>query len=249
MTAQTTGNFILGGTGATGAINIGRSTANQSIVIGNGVTASGSVKTVNIGTLGASGSNTNVTIGSVTAGAVTTTTIYGNVTAGNLITAGLASLSSITKTGTNGVGNIGAAGSTFNTVFAKATSAQYADLAEIYKSDSDYAPGTVVSFGGTQEITASTQYADTALAGVISTNPAYLMNSSTVGQPVALQGRVPCRVIGNISRGDLITSSKQTGVATRLAPSDWQPGTVIGKALENYNSNTEGVIEVVVGRI
>jgi hypothetical protein len=159
------------------------------------------------------------------------------------------SLSSITKSGTNGVGNIGAAGSTFNTVFAKATSAQYADLAEMYLSDSEYSAGTVVVFGGTQEITASTEYAQPSVAGVISTNPAYLMNSAADGQPVALQGRVPCRVIGNIRKGDLLTSSATSGVATRLDPADWCPGAVIGKALANYNSNTEGVIEAVVGRV
>jgi hypothetical protein len=166
-----------------------------------------------------------------------------------VITAGLVSLSSITKTGTNGVGNIGSVSSTFNTVFAKATSAQYADLAEIYKSDQMYAPGTVVSFGGVKEITASTQYADTALAGIISTNPAYLMNAEAVGQPVALQGRVPCRVIGNIHKGDLVTSSEFTGVATKLNFEHWKPGTVLGKALADYHSNDEGIIEIVVGRV
>ena len=205
----------------------------------------------------------NLTGAATTAGTVTTAaqpsitsvgtlsalSVTGNVTSGNLITAGLVSLSSITKTGTNGVGNIGASGSTFNTVFAKATSAQYADLAEIYTSDSEYAAGTVVVFGGDQEITASTEYAQTSVAGVVSTNPAYLMNSAADGQPVALQGRVPCRVVGNIRKGDLITSSTTPGVATRLDPADWQPGVVIGKALANYNSNVEGVIEAVVGRV
>ena len=155
----------------------------------------------------------------------------------------------IVNGGTNGVGNIGAAGAGFNTVFAKATSAQYADLAEIYKSDQVYAPGTVVSFGGSEEITASTQYADTALAGIISTNPAYLMNAEAVGQPVALQGRVPCRVVGNIYKGDLVTSSEFTGVATKLNFEHWRPGTVLGKALADYHSNDEGIIEIVVGRV
>lgn len=195
------------------------------------------------GTFNVSG---NANVGNIGA---TSVSASGNVTGGNLITAGLVSLSSITKTGTNGVGNIGAAASTFNTVFAKATSAQYADLAEIYTSDAEYPAGTVVVFGGAQEITASTEYAQTSVAGVVSTNPAYLMNSAADGQPVALTGRVPCRVVGNIRKGDLITSSATPGVATRLDPADWQPGVVIGKALANYNSNTEGVIEAVVGRV
>jgi hypothetical protein len=173
----------------------------------------------------------------------------GNITGGNLITTGLASLSSIAKTGTNGVGNIGSAESTFDTVFAKATSAQYADLAEIYSADQQYPAGTVVIFGGNSEITQSLTYADPAVAGVISTDPAYIMNSSAAGRPVALQGRVPCKVVGNIAKGDLITSSQIPGTATRLDPADWRPGSVIGKALEHYNSTDVGTIEVVVGRV
>jgi hypothetical protein len=162
---------------------------------------------------------------------------------------GTITLNNIINGGTNGTGNIGNATTGFNTVFAKATSAQYADLAELYESDQLYAPGTVVSFGGSREITASTHYADTALAGVISTNPAYLMNAHALGQPVALQGRVPCRVVGNIHKGDLVTSSELAGVATKLNFENWRPGTVLGKALANYHSNDEGIIEIVVGRV
>ena len=128
-----------------------------------------------------------------------------------------------------------------------ATSAQYADLAEIYSSDEDYAPGTVVVFGGIQEITQSTAYMDKRLAGVISTNPAYLMNAGAKGLPVALQGRVPCKVIGKIEKGDMLVSSSIPGVAA--ATYSPQIGTVIGKALENYNSQEVGIIEVVVGRV
>ena len=122
MTVQTTGNFTLGGTGATGAINIGRSTVNQSIVIGNGVTASGSVKTIDIGTLGASGSNTNVTVGSATSGAQTSITLYGNTAAANLSATGLITATGnvtggnlttggvLSVTGNSNVGNLGTAG-------------------------------------------------------------------------------------------------------------------------------------------
>jgi hypothetical protein len=138
----------------------------------------------------------------------------------------------------------------FNTVFAKATSAQYADVAEVYISDSlDYPPGTCMAFGGTDEVTQTTSYAQTTVAGVVSTNPALLMNANYPGLPIALQGRVPCRVVGKISRGDLVTSSNIAGVATRLAPEDWKPGAAIGKSLQNFNSDKEGVIEVVVGRV
>ncbi len=190
----------------------------------------------------------NVTGGNVTTAGVVSAT--GNITGGNLITAGLVSLSSITKTGSNGVGNIGAAASTFNTVFAKATSAQYADVAERYQADADYAPGTVLIIGGAQEVTASTHSHDTAVAGVVSENPSYLMNSAldTVNSvAVALLGRVPCQVVGPIDRGDLLTTSAVPGTAGRLDPAKYLPGCVIGKALQNYHSEQPGTIEIAVG--
>jgi hypothetical protein len=181
-------------------------------------------------------------------GTLTALTVTGNVTGGNLITAGLVSLSSITKTGTNGVGNIGAAGSTFNTVFAKATSAQYADLAEMYTADAAYEPGTVVSFGGDHEVTMSTTSSDNRIAGVISTNPSYIMNSVLQGEhvvAVALTGRVPTQVIGPVRKGDMMISA---GNGHACASSSPAMGTVIGKALENFDG-VQGVIEIVVGRM
>ena len=156
---------------------------------------------------------------------------------------------SITHSGTTGVGNIGATGAAFNTVFAKSTSAQYADLAEIYTSDKKYVPGTVISFGGTKEVTISTASHDPTVAGVISTNPAYLMNDTVDGVAVALQGRVPCRVIGPISKGDRIVSSDRSGIAQRLDPAYYQPGCIIGKALDEVSVGQLTTIEVVVGRV
>ena len=135
----------------------------------------------------------------------------------------------------------------FATGHGVATSAQYADLAEIYESDSEYEPGTVVVFGGEKEITQSVSYMDTRLAGVISTNPAYLMNSKAEGIAVALQGRVPCKVVGTIVKGDMLVSSSTPGVA--VASGSPRIGSVIGKALENYDSENIGIIEVVVGRV
>lgn len=149
--------------------------------------------------------------------------------------------------GTSGTGNIGAAGGTFNTVFAKATSAEYADLAEKYISDFEYSPGTVVVFGGEKEITISNQRCDTRVAGVISTNPAFIMNSAADGLPVAFTGRVPCQVKGPVTKGDVLVTSDIPGTAQGLN-SDWQPGCVLGKSLENINDNSVKTIEVVVGR-
>jgi len=155
----------------------------------------------------------------------------------------------IANGGTSGVGNIGATGAVFNTIFGKATTAQYADLAEVYTSDKKYVPGTVVVFGGNEEVTISTQSHDPRIAGVISTNPAYLMNSTESGVQVALTGRVPCRVQGPVSKGDRLVASQTAGVAQRLNTNLYQPGCIIGKALEAIDSATISTIEVVVGRL
>jgi hypothetical protein len=139
----------------------------------------------------------------------------------------------------------------FNTVFAKATSAQYADLAEMYSADNIYPPGTVVEFGGNNEITATTKSHSTQVAGIISTNPSYLMNSGINCEnalEVALVGRVPCRVVGTVRKGDRLVASDILGVATLLDMSQYQPGCIVAKALEDYNSTEPGVIEVAVGR-
>lgn len=149
--------------------------------------------------------------------------------------------------GANGTGNIGAAGGAFNTVFAKATSAQYADLAEKYTSDADYPPGTVVVFGGEAEITISTVECDSKVAGVISTDPAFIMNANSDGLLVALTGRVPCIVKGPVNKGDVLITSDLPGVAQRLG-SNWKPGCVIGKSLEPVEIGLVKIIEVVVGR-
>ena len=133
--------------------------------------------------------------------------------------------------------------------YSKAVQAQYADLAENYTSDSDYVPGTVLVFGGEAEVTQSTVSHDPRIAGVVSTNPAYLMNGAESGIPVALQGRVPCRVLGPISKGDRVVSSHIAGVAQALDLAQYQPGCIIGKALQAIDSTDISVIEVVVGRL
>jgi hypothetical protein len=161
---------------------------------------------------------------------------------------GLSVFKDITNGQANGVGNIGAAGATFNTVFAKSTSAQYADLAEIYESDSEYEPGTVVIFGGSHEITISTIDHDTRVAGVISTNPAYIMNSEATGLPVALTGRVPCLVQGPVEKGSVLAAGPEAGVAVKLDNTRYLPGCIIGKALERISTDEIKLIEVVVGR-
>jgi hypothetical protein len=213
------------------------------VITGSSASVSGAVTGASlVGTI-TTASQTNIT----SVGILTSLSVSGNVTGGNLITAGLVSLSSITKTGSNGVGNIGAVGSTFDTIFAKATSAQYADLAEKFLADQPYAPGTVLIFGGEQEVTQSVTYQDHRVAGVVSTNPSYIMNSGLDGNyavELALQGRVPCHVVGPVEKGDLMVSAPN---GRARAVKSASAGTIIGKSLQNF-SGTTGTIEIVVGR-
>jgi hypothetical protein len=214
------------------------------------------------------GSESRIGIGTATpstklqvAGTVTATEFSGPLTGavtGDLTSSGANSMGTLTMGGTLTSKailpdatlsyDIGSSGKKYNTIYAKATSAQYADLAEIYESDSEYEVGTVVIFGGEKEITVSSMGADPRVAGVISENPAYLMNNDATGQAVALQGKVPCKVVGQISKGDmLVTHSQHPGVARKAT--DPKMGTVIGKALEEYNSTEIGTINIVAGRL
>ena len=148
--------------------------------------------------------------------------------------------------------NIGLPGRTFGNVYADvfngvATSAQYADLAENYTADAEYASGTVLEFGGEFEVTLA-QDGTNRVAGVVTTNPAYLMNSNCQGThvaAVALQGRTPCKVRGRVRKGDMLISGGNGFARTTQTP---QMGTVIGKALGDFDG-VEGIIEVAVGRL
>jgi hypothetical protein len=163
----------------------------------------------------------------------------GNITANNLnannsVVATTGEFSAIIKTGANAVGNIGQIDNRFNTIHARATSAAYADLAEIYIPDSVYEAGTVVVFGGEKEITTTDTIADTRVAGAISTNPAYLMNGDEQGLPLALRGKVPVNVIGPVDKGDLLVTSNIHGYATSVnnVTSIYDPNAVFAKSLE-----------------
>lgn len=181
-------------------------------------------------------------------------------TTGNISAAqanfGNAAIAGGSHTGINAIAPAGNAAVTlgtltnqWSTIYGRATTAQYADLAENYKPDQDYEPGTVLVFGGQQEVMQSHSSHDTRIAGVVSTNPAYLMNSTLDGVSVALTGRVPCQVLGPVEKGDRVVSSHIAGVAQRLEPAQYQPGCIIGKALEDHLENTVKTIEVVVGRV
>ena len=192
-------------------------------------------------------------------GTVSATTLTGtlstaaqtNITSVGTLT-GL-TVSSTIAASTNNTINIGASGTTFATVYATtfsgvSTTAKYADLAENYQGDKSYSPGTVVMFGGSAEVTLAD--ADTtAVAGVVSTNPAHLMNGGLTGAnvvPLALQGRVPCQVIGPVKKGDMMVSA---GFGFAKANNSAGVGQVIGKALQDVTFAGKAVIEVVVGRV
>lgn len=127
--------------------------------------------------------------------------------------------------------------------------ATYADLAEYYEGDTEYEPGTVLVFGGDKEVTTTNIINDTRSAGVVSTDPAYVMNHEQTGIRVclALAGRVPCKVIGRVKKGDMLTTSATPGYAVKaLNPT---LGAVLGKALEDKDYGEAGVIQVAVGRV
>ena len=150
--------------------------------------------------------------------------------------------------------NIGTATNKYNEVNANlfrgtALEAYYADLAENYTADAGYEPGTVLVFGGEQEVATTNRFNDHRVAGVVSTDPAYLMNSHCNGEfvcAIAMQGRVPCKVLGAVEKGDILVTSATPGYA--IVNNDAAAGRIIGKALENKTTNDKGVIEVVVGK-
>lgn len=127
--------------------------------------------------------------------------------------------------------------------------ANYADLAENFASDKEYEPGTVLVFGGANEVIESAKENDTKVAGVVTTDPAFVMNHKLIGTKscIALQGRVPCKVIGPVSLGDMLVTSSVPGHAKKAV--DPKVGSVIGKALQNYESTDPGIIEILAGRV
>jgi len=241
----------------TGTFNATANVTGGNLLTAGLITATANITGGNILTAGLITATANITGGNIlTAGLISATA---TITGGNLATAGTASVGgtitaggSILPTG-NATANIGSLTNQFNTIYARATSAQYADLAEMYCADAAYAPGTVVEFGGDFEVTVTTETHSTRVAGIISTNPSYLMNSTIACEinsvEVALVGRVPCQVVGTIHKGDRLVSSRVPGTAQAMNRDLYEPGCIVGKALEDYNSNEPGIIEVAVGRV
>ena len=179
-------------------------------------------------------------------GAVTATA---NVNAGNVIASSALSAQSITHTGANGIGNIGSSTSYFNYVFATATTALYADVAERFAADEVMPAGTVVEIGGAAEITKSTMDLSDKVFGVISTRAAYLMNGGAgtdeTHPPVAMTGRVPVRAIGQVNKGDRLVSAGN-GLARAALPGEATAFNTIGRALANKTTDEVGLVEAIV---
>ena len=253
-TSTTTGTFIVtGGAGISGTVYAGTinvtysnptnlATANAVITGGSlsGITNLSSTTSVatNFSTGNAvitGGSTTGMTSGSFT-------TLQGT----NFSSANVSVSGAIVPTSGNAV-NLGTTTNWFNNIYGTAIHSLYADLAENYSGDKTYAAGTVVMFGGAQEVTVA-DVETTAVAGIVSTNPSHLMNGGLQGGnvvPVALTGRVPCMVIGPIAKGDLLISAGHGYAKASASP---QIGQVIGKALVDFASASKAVIEVAVGR-
>jgi hypothetical protein len=235
-----------GNVGVTANIN-GGNIISAAAVSAVSVSASGNITGGNV--LG--GADVNATLHSGT-----TVSMSGNITGANLIVNGTAAAGSavlivsgnIQTTAANNVANIGNVTNYFNTVHAKATTAQYADLAEWYEADADYPPGTVLIFGGNQEVTLAVGINDVRVAGVVSTNPAHIMNSGLKAPhiaAVALTGRVPTLVVGAVAKGDMMVTA---GGGRAQACAEPRMGSVIGKALQDHPGG-QGTIEIVVGRL
>jgi hypothetical protein len=176
-------------------------------------------------------------------GGVTTTAMLVNGATSQVGVLGITNLNS------SGVGNIGAAGAVFNTVFATATTALYADVAERFAADDEYEAGTVVELGGNAEITKSVDELSENVFGVISTRAAYLMNAGagtdSTHPPIAMTGRVPVRVTGSIRKGDRLVAAGD-GLARAARSGEATAFNVIGRALESKESESLGVIEAIV---
>jgi hypothetical protein len=146
----------------------------------------------------------------------------------------------------SGTRDLGTSSAPFATIHGESTSAQYADVAEMFSPDTQYVPGTIVALGGVAEITAANEELAEDVFGVISTKPAYLMNSTLDnGQPVAVAGRVPVRVIGMVNKGDRLVSAGN-GLARSATSSEITSFNVIGRSLDSKTTMEEGTVEAFV---
>lgn len=247
-----TGNVSGGNITTAGDVDATGNVTGGNLNTAGNVVATGNVSGGNITTAGVVAATGNVSGGNLTTGGNVVAT--GNITGGNIATTGTADLGTVKTTAitTGAAATAGSITGTWTLTAGSKLNATYADLAEYYVAPYNIPAGTVVEFGGPQEIQVCDAPMSTKIAGVISTNPAFIMNEDATSNPqqirelVALVGRVPCKVFGTCNKGDLMVSA-----GGGYAKSENSPviGSVIGKALENKLSAGVGIIEIVVGRV
>lgn len=243
---------------------VGMISKDQVFTPGSAVGGGWGVQPVYPGLTLATGIANNAVYGNVTGtnlSASGTVSAAGTVTGGNLVTGGSLSVTgavtlntggsatAITNGAGNAIGNIGSSGSYFNTIFATATTALYADVAERFWADEILEPGTVVELGGRAEITQVKSDASNNVFGVISTRPAFTMNGGAgendTHPPVAMTGRVPVRVTGSVRKGDRLISAG-AGIARAARSEEATAFNVIGRALVDKLDTGLGTVEAIV---
>jgi len=214
-----------------------------------GVNVSGIVANASYATI-AGTATTATTASTVTSGAQSNITSVGTLT--SLTVSGATSVtgnSALTVTNITSGASSTTGYLTGNWILTSGSRMQatYADLAELYSGDEHIEPGTVVEFGGSHEVQMCNTHMSTLVAGIVTTDPAYIMNANIDCEypvAIALQGRIPAKVIGPVKRGDMMVSSLNGYAMACSAP---VMGSVLGKALTNFDG-AEGVIEIMVGR-
>jgi len=202
------------------------------------------------------GSNVIYTLGNTTnrwGNVFSQSAIIGNVFAANtfatISNVAIVNVSSDILPTSNVTVNLGSPTKWFDTFYGVSIQAKYADLAERFETDQPYPAGTVVALGGVNEITAAAEDLCEEVFGVISTKAAYLMNSGAgtneTHPPVAVQGRVPVRVVGIVRKGDRLVSAGN-GLARAGAKHELSPWNVIGRSLQDKLDTGEGTIEAIV---
>lgn len=186
------------------------------------------------------GTLTGKVIGNLSGVAVTATNFYGIIN-GNVNT-------QVISTGADAT--VGTITGKWSLTGSSTLQATYADIAERYAADAVYDAGTVLIIGGDAEVTISQNRGDYAVAGIVSTNPAYMLNSDAGSDDthpyIALKGRVPCKVVGVINKGDPLVTSQTPGHACAFSDQIDNPCAILAVALESYAGGPNGMIEVKV---
>jgi len=249
-----TGNITSGNVAGTGGVftYVSGDGANLTSLTGGNVTGEVAFADTANAVAGANVSGTVATASTVTTAAQPNITSTGTLT--SLAVTGLVDAGSVqTPTLTTGA-NTTAGSITGNWTLTTGSRLEstYADLAEYYKGEEAYEVGTVVCFGGSEEVHVSSEKCSRRVAGIVSTNPAYIMNQGCSGIPVAvaLQGRVPCKVTGKCEKGDIMVHDGQGGAtAWYHVATIMHPGVVLGKAIQDKSESELSIIEIAVGRL